>query len=187
MLNRVFVVTYKWTQKIVNHSNLSKTRRHCLFKTNSWLAGFRIMRTFEPVPIELSTESLLLLLFHNYTTASSYRWLVTLTRASWFCSLLVFGLCKSFWLCSKWTPTPDIRTECRCILEQVDNGTCGGMEKCKVAIFLLRPGMAQRWEGTNTGLDYWNGLLDWNTGLTYFWFLHILWLVKLIFHWLRGH
>ena len=22
----------------------------------------------------------------------------------------------------------------------------------------------------------WTGLLDWNTGLTYFWFLHILWL-----------
>jgi len=28
--------------------------------------------------------------------------------------------------------------------------------------------------------------LDWTTGLTYFWFLHILWLIKLIFHWLRG-
>jgi len=29
-------------------------------------------------------------------------------------------------------------------------------------------------EGTNIGLDYWNGLLDWNNGLTYFWFSHIL-------------
>ena len=27
-----------------------------------------------------------------------------------------------------------------------------------------------------TGLDYWTGILDWNIGLAYFWFLHILWL-----------
>ena len=27
-----------------------------------------------------------------------------------------------------------------------------------------------------SGLDYWTGTLDWTTGLTYFWFLHILWL-----------
>jgi len=27
------------------------------------------------------------------------------------------------------------------------------------------------WEGTNTGLDYWNGLLDWTTGMAFFWFL----------------
>jgi len=33
-------------------------------------------------------------------------------------------------------------------------------------------------EGTNTGLDYWTGLLEWTTGLTIFWvlihFLHSL-------------
>jgi len=34
--------------------------------------------------------------------------------------------------------------------------------------------------------------LDWTTGMDYWtdifvWFLHMLWLVKLIFHWLRGH
>jgi len=38
-------------------------------------------------------------------------------------------------------------------------------------------GLTKR-EGTNTGLDYWTEI---------FWFLHMLWLVKLIFHWLRGH
>ena len=27
-----------------------------------------------------------------------------------------------------------------------------------------------------SGLDYWTGTLDWTTGLTYFWFLHILWM-----------
>jgi len=32
---------------------------------------------------------------------------------------------------------------------------------------------------------HWTGLLEWTTGLIYFWFLHILWLVKLIFHWVR--
>ena len=30
---------------------------------------------------------------------------------------------------------------------------------------------------TFTGLDYWTGTLDWTTGLIYFWFLHMLWLV----------
>ena len=30
-----------------------------------------------------------------------------------------------------------------------------------------------------SGLDYWTGTLDWTTGLTYFWFLHILRLVLL--------
>ena len=31
----------------------------------------------------------------------------------------------------------------------------------------------QMWEGTNTGLDYWTGTLEWTTGLTCFWFSHI--------------
>jgi len=31
-----------------------------------------------------------------------------------------------------------------------------------------------------TVLDCWTGTLDGTTGLTYFWFLHILWLAKLI-------
>ena len=30
-----------------------------------------------------------------------------------------------------------------------------------------------KWEGTNTGLDYWTEILEWTTGLTYFWFSHI--------------
>ena len=30
-----------------------------------------------------------------------------------------------------------------------------------------------------TGLDYWTGTLDWTTGLTYFWFSHILRLLML--------
>ena len=29
-------------------------------------------------------------------------------------------------------------------------------------------------------LSQWTGTLDWTTGLTYFWFLHILWLAKLL-------
>ena len=32
------------------------------------------------------------------------------------------------------------------------------------------------WVSLFSGLDYWTGTLDWTTGLTYFWFLHILWL-----------
>ena len=35
----------------------------------------------------------------------------------------------------------------------------------------------EHWTGTldwNTGLEHWTGTLDWTTGLTYFWFLHIL-------------
>ena len=44
-------------------------------------------------------------------------------------------------------------------------------------------GVSIHWTGLldwNTGLDYWTGILDWTTGLTYFWFLHMLWLAKLI-------
>ena len=29
-----------------------------------------------------------------------------------------------------------------------------------------------QWVGTNSGLDYWNGTLDWTTGLNYFAFLN---------------
>ena len=36
-----------------------------------------------------------------------------------------------------------------------------------------------RWGLLFSGLDYWTGTLDWTTGLTYFWFLHILRLVLL--------
>ena len=32
------------------------------------------------------------------------------------------------------------------------------------------------WASLFSGLDYWTGTLDWTTGMTYFWVLHILWL-----------
>ena len=53
-------------------------------------------------------------------------------------------------------------------------------------LLLLQAGDVESNPGPNflrgllfSGLDYWTGTLDWTTGLTYFWFLHILRLVLL--------
>ena len=38
----------------------------------------------------------------------------------------------------------------------------------------------REWECMNSGMDYWTGILEWTTGLAYFWFLHIFGWLKLI-------
>jgi len=49
-----------------------------------------------------------------------------------------------------------------------------------IVIALIEDTPAVFWVYLFTGPDYRTGTLEWTTGLTYFWFLHVLWLAKLI-------
>ena len=51
-------------------------------------------------------------------------------------------------------------------------GVCVSAPRLLIASGVMWCDIAQYdWVGTNSGMDYWNGTLDWTTGLTYFSFL----------------